>query len=78
MKKHFPLHYTLESGTEVVVTHSTGHVYNLTLKSKSGAESSFSYNDDEVFTEQMENALTFDQLNALRRFWLEQEKEELS
>lgn len=78
MKKHFPLHFTLEDDTKVTVTHTADHHYDFSLKSEDGAESRFSYRDDQTFTEEMENDLTFDQLNALRRFWLEQEKEELS
>lgn len=70
MKKHFPLHYTLEDGTHVVVNHTGDHRYDFTLKSQEGSESHFNYRDDETFTEEMEEALNFDQLNALRRFWL--------
>lgn len=78
MKKHFPLHFTLEDGIHVTVNHTSDHKYDFTLKSKDGEENHFSYRDDETFTEEMEAALDFDQLNALRRFWLEQEQEELS
>ena len=78
MKKHYPLHFTLEDGTQVVVTHTADQHYDFTLKPEGGAENHFSYRDDETFTEEMEAALDFDQLNALRRFWLEQEKEDLS
>lgn len=78
MKKHYPLRFTLEDGTDVSVTHTADHHYDFTLAPENGEASHFSYRDDETFTEKMENELTFDQLNALRRFWLEQEKEELS
>ena len=78
MKKQFPLHFTLENGTRVVVNHAADHTYNFTLTPENGEESHFSYRDDETFTEEMERLLDFDQLNALRRFWLEQEQEELS
>jgi len=78
MKKEYPLHFKLEDGTHVVVNHTPDHLYDFTLKSGDGRESHFSYRDDETFTEEMEEKLDFDQLNALRRFWLEQEKEELS
>ena len=78
MKKNFPLHFTLENGTHVVVNHTPDHIYDFTLRPENGTENHFSYRDNETFTEDMERALNFDQLNALRRFWLEQEKEELS
>jgi hypothetical protein len=78
MKKNFPLHFTLENGTHVVVDHTADHKYEFTLKPEDGPENRFSYRDDKTFTEEMEEALNFDQLNALRRFWLELEKEELS
>lgn len=78
MKKQFPLHFTLEDGTRVVVDHTPDHTYDFTLKPENGQERHFSYRDDETFTNEMEEALDFDQLNALRRFWLEQEKEELT
>ena len=78
MKKQFPLRFTLESGTHVVVNHDADHTYDFTLSPEAGNQSHFSYRDNETFTEEMEQALDFDQLNALRRFWLEQEQEELS
>lgn len=78
MKKNFPLHFTLEDGTQVTVNHTADRHYNFTLKPEGGEENHFSYRDDETFTEEKEAELNFDQLNALRRFWLEQEKDELS
>jgi hypothetical protein len=78
MKKVFPLHFTLESGTHVVVNHTENNRYDFTLKPENGGENHFSYREDETFTNEMEESLDFDQLNALRRFWLEQEKEELT
>lgn len=78
MKKNYPIEFTLENGTHVVVNHSGDKTYQFRLHSKEGGESNFSYKDDETFTEEKEEQLDFDQLNALRRFWLEQEKEELS
>ena len=77
MKKHFPLHFTLEDGTQVVVNHTADHLYEFTLKREEGADDHFSYRDDETFTDEKEATLDFDQLNAVRRFWLEQEKEDL-
>jgi outer membrane lipoprotein-sorting protein len=78
MKGNFPIEFTLENGTQVVVNHAGDHTYQFSLKPEKGNENQFSYNDKETFTTEKEQALDFDQLNALRRFWLEQEKEELS
>lgn len=74
MKKQFPIRFTLDDGTQVVVNHSDPHTYDFTLLSDEGGERHFSYRDDVTFTDEMEESLDFDQLNALRRFWLEQEK----
>ncbi|HET7897716.1 MAG TPA: hypothetical protein VFL47_08600 [Flavisolibacter sp.] len=78
MKKHYPVEFTLENGTHVIVNHAGDNTFNFSLRPEDGAESHFSYKDDETFTEEKEQQLDFDQLNALRRFWLEQEKEKLS
>ncbi len=77
MKKHYPLQFTLDNGTHVVVNHNDPHAYDFTLLSDENGERHFSFRDDVVFTDEMEEKLDFDQLNALRRFWLEQEKEDL-
>ena len=77
MKKRFPIQFTLDDGTHVVVNHQEPHRYDFTLLSEDNGERNFSYRDDITFTDEMEEKLDFDQLNALRRFWLEQEKEEL-
>lgn len=61
----------------MVVSHTEPHAYEFTLLSDDSGERNFSYKDDVEFTDEMEDKLDFDQLNALRRFWLEQEKEEL-
>lgn len=76
--KKYPIEFTLENGTHVIVNHTGDRIYDFSLRPEEGSESHFSYNDDEIFTEEKEKQLDFDQLNALRRFWLEQEKEELS
>lgn len=78
MKKHFPVRFTLENGTHVIVSHTSDNRFDFQLIPEEGGESHFSYRDDVDFTQDMEDDLDFDQLNALRRFWLEQEKEELS
>lgn len=78
MSKKYPLEFTLENETKVVIHHSGGSDYTFTLQHPNGTKSQFLYNAAETFTDEKEKELDFDQLNALRRFWLEQEKEELS
>ena len=75
MAIHFPFEFNLENGTHVVVNKKDNH-YDFTLRPEKGVESHFSYDNTVTFTSEMEEGLDFDQLNALRRFWLEQEKEE--
>lgn len=70
MEKDFPFHYTLDDDTEVTVNKSGNHLYDFTLKPGDGAANGFTYNDEEEFTDTKEAALSFDQLNALRKFWL--------
>ncbi len=76
MPVEYPLDFTLESGTHVVVNRVDQHNYDFVLKPEDGSERHFSYDDNVEFTTEMEEGLDFDQLNALRRFWLEREKEE--
>ena len=73
MKKTFPLEFTLENGTHVIVNKVADKKYDFVLKPEEGGERHFSYDDDVEYTTEMEEALDFDQLNALRRFWLEKE-----
>jgi hypothetical protein len=73
----YPFEFTLENGTHVVVKKQDPHHYDFALRHKDAAESHFTYDDSVVFTSEMEEDLDFDQLNALRRFWLEREKEEI-
>lgn len=70
MEKQFPLHYTLDDGIDVTVARTGNHLYDFTLTDKRKADRHFTYNDEETFTNEKEAALDFDQLNALRRFWL--------
>lgn len=76
MDKDFPLHFTLEDGTHVTVNKKGEHIYDFILKDEGQPERHFTVNDNEEFTEEKEKALDFDQLNALRRFWLETRNEE--
>ncbi|HYO22252.1 MAG TPA: hypothetical protein VER36_07585 [Flavisolibacter sp.] len=77
MEKEFPLEFTLEDGTHVTVNRTSNHLYDFTFKDddEAGARH-FTYNDEEEFTTEKEKTLDFDQLNALRRFWLETRNDE--
>ncbi len=77
MALEYPLEYTLESGTHVTVKRVDQKNFDFILKPEDGEERHFSYNDDVEYTQEMEEELDFDELNALRRFWLEKEKDEL-
>ena len=76
MEKKFPLEFNLEDGTHVVVNKTDNHLYDFTLRDEEHGTRHFTLNDQEEFTDEKEKALDFDQLNALRRFWLETRNEE--
>lgn len=73
MSKHYPLKFTLEDGVHVVVDKTGNNTYDFTLTPKKGAERHFTYVDDDRPKDQIIESLDFDQLNAVRRFWLEKE-----
>ncbi|NTS41699.1 hypothetical protein HRG84_12355 [Flavisolibacter sp. BT320] len=73
----YPFEFTLENGTEVVVRKQDAHRFDFTLRPEEGPEKSFTYDDTVTVTPEMEEGYDFDQLNALRRFWLEREKDNL-
>lgn len=73
MSNHYPLHFTLEDGVEVVVTNEGSNTYDFRLIPENGPERSFRFVDDKPKDKAIEK-MDFDQLNAVRRFWLEQEK----
>jgi hypothetical protein len=70
MQTHFPLRYTLESGTQVVVNKTTDNRYDFSLTTPHGKSDNFTYVQDNRSRDEVENELDFDQLNALRAFWL--------
>lgn len=76
MEKKFPMEFTLEDGTHVTVSKTGTHTYNFTLKDEGKPARHFTHNDEEEFTEEKEKTLDFDQLNALRRFWLQTRNED--
>lgn len=71
MSEQFPLNYTLEDGVEVTVRRTGENTYDFTLN-KEGNESHFTYVDDSRSRDEKTAHLNFDQLNAVRAFWLKE------
>lgn len=74
MSEHFPLHYTLDSGTKVAVAKAGNNQYEFTLVPTDGPEEHFTYIDDGRPKTDWDETLEFEKLDALRRFWLTQEE----
>ena len=70
MAEHFPLEYTLESGTQVRVTKRDESQYDFLLTPEGGAAESFTYRVGERSKAEWDDILEFEQLDALRTFWL--------
>ncbi len=73
MKKHYPLKFTLENGTHVVVNKTGSNTYDFSLTPEKGEDRHFTYVDDDRPKTLVDESLDFDQLNAIRRLWLEDE-----
>ncbi len=73
MKNHFPLEFTLENGSHVLVNRTGSNTYNFTIKPENGSAHQFTYVDDGKTKTEAEESLSFDEIDALRRFWLENE-----
>ena len=71
MAKGYPVKFTLEDGVHVVVNKTGIKTYDFTLTPKSGTERHFTFVDDKS-KDDVTETLDFDQLNAVRRFWLEE------
>lgn len=71
MKKHFPLEFTLENGSHVLVENPGPTIYNFTIKPTEGPARQFSYVDDGRTKAEAEASLNFEEVDALRTFWLE-------
>lgn len=71
--KKYPMEFSLENGTQVVINNTGNNSYDFTLTPEEGPASQFTYIDDENFTAAIEDSLDANQLDALRKFWLEQE-----
>jgi hypothetical protein len=70
MQHHFPMTFTLESGTQVKVSNAGGNTYEFSLTTTHGMSDNFTYVEDQRSRDEIEEPLDFDQLNALRAFWL--------
>ena len=75
MSKHYPLDFTLEDGVHVTVNKTAPKTYDFTLRPKHGTERHFTFVNDRP-KDDVIHTMDFDQLNAVRRFWLEQDDEE--
>lgn len=73
MAKQYPLKFTLEDGVDVEVYKSGNDHYDFLLTNKEGGEQRFTFTDDDRSRDRKVESLDFDQLNAVRRFWLENE-----
>lgn len=74
MHTHFPLHYTLDSGTHVVVQNAGGGRYEFTLTPQDDAPRHFTYVEGEKSKAEWDEITDFEQLEALRHFWLKTEE----
>ncbi len=72
MPHNYPLNFTLDDGVNVTVNKNGDNMYEFTLKSGDEPDRHFSFIDDKPRNELIDT-LDFDELNAVRRFWLEQE-----
>lgn len=73
MATHFPMDFTLESGTRVVVTQSDADTYDFALTPTEGKAQSFTYREGKHTKAEWDALLEFEQLDALREFWLKTE-----
>lgn len=72
MSKHYPLKFTLEDGVHVEVNKAGIDTYDFTLAEKGSTERHFTLVDN-LPKDEIEASMDFDQLNAVRKFWLEKE-----
>ncbi|MGV3640004.1 MAG: hypothetical protein ACO1NZ_05745 [Adhaeribacter sp.] len=70
MTTHFPMEFSLENGSQVLVE-KMGTQYTFTITPEEGPSRHFIYIDNGKTREEAERGLDFEQVDALRRFWLE-------
>jgi nitrous oxide reductase accessory protein NosL len=73
MSIHFPLEYTLENGSHVLVNQTGSNTFNFTITPEDGHARQFTYVEDGKTKTEAEAPLEFEEVDALRRFWLETE-----
>ena len=76
MATQFPLHFTLESGTQVIIRDEGAGQYLFSMNSEESGERQFTYQDGAHTKAEWDEIADFEQLEALRKFWLEMEEVE--
>ena len=70
MIESFPVAFTLESGTHVTVSKTAADTYYFSLRPIKKTATEFTYIDDGRPKAAWDESLDFQQLEALRTFWL--------
>lgn len=70
MSIHYPLKFTLEDGIHVEVNSTGNDTYDFNLTSSDGRGRHFTFVDDDRTMDEKTEPLDFDELNAVRAFWL--------
>ncbi len=73
MNEDFPMEFVLASGTHVIVSKTGSNTFDFSLRPTEGAENNFTYVEDERPKTYWDESLEFEQLDALRTFWLKTE-----
>lgn len=73
MHERFPMEFTLDSGTHVLVREAGPGRYDFTLTPTDEAPRHFTYVEGERTKAEWDDTTDFEQLEALRTFWLNTE-----
>lgn len=73
MIETFPIEYTLESGTHVTVDKRDDRTFEFKLRPTEEPANGFTYIQDDRSKSEWDDKLEFEQLEALRKFWLKNE-----
>lgn len=73
MDQKFPMEFTLDSGTHVLIRQTGSSRFEFNLTPTEGAPRQFTYVEGEHTKSEWDDVADFEQLEALRRFWLETE-----
>ena len=74
MTGHFPLEYTLDNGSHVLVNKTGANTFDFSIKPGNGSAHQFTYVNDGRTKSEVEEGLNFEEIDALRRFWIETEE----